>query len=49
MAARQARSVVAYLRSKGIKGSYVIRGERRAGSGNRARWPITITAYGNGC
>lgn len=49
MAARQARSVVAYLRSKGVKGSYVIRGERMAGSGNRARLAITISAYGTGC
>ena len=49
IAARQARSVAAYLKSKGVKGSYVIRGEQTAGSGKGARRVTITTTYRTGC
>jgi outer membrane protein OmpA-like peptidoglycan-associated protein len=49
VSARQARNVAAFLKSKGVKGSYVIRAERAAGSGNPGR-RVNITAtYRSGC
>ena len=43
VSARRARTVVAYLKSKGVKGSYVVRREQVTGPGSRAGW-VDITA-----
>jgi hypothetical protein len=37
------------LKSKGVKGSYVIRGEQTAGSGKGARRVTITTTYRTGC
>lgn len=49
VSARQARNVAAFLKSKGVKGSYVIRAERAAGSGNHGRRVNVTATYRSGC
>ena len=49
LSTQRARNVAAYLRSKGVKGAYQVRGDGVAGPGNDARRVnITIT-YQPGC
>lgn len=49
LSTRRARAVAAYLKSKGVKGEYQVRGEGIAGPGNDARRVNVAINYRPGC
>jgi hypothetical protein len=49
LSTRRARNVAAYLRSRGLTGAYVIRGDGVAGSGDAARRVNVTVRYNAGC
>ncbi|MBU6245107.1 MAG: OmpA family protein, partial [Actinomycetales bacterium] len=49
LSTQRARNVAAYLRSRGVTGAYVIRGDRVAGSGDAARRVNVTVTYQTGC
>lgn len=49
LSTRRARAVAAYLKSKGVKGAYAVRGDGIAGPGNDARRSNVTITYRPGC
>ncbi len=49
LSTQRARNVAAYLRSRGMSGSYVVRGDGVAGSGDTDRRVNVTVRYNAGC
>lgn len=49
LSTQRAKNVTAYLRSKGLTGAYVVRGDGIAGTGDKARRVNVTVTYQSGC
>ena len=49
LSTQRARAVASYLRDRGLKGAYVIRGDGVAGPGDAARRVNVNVTYQSGC
>ena len=49
LSTQRARNVASYLRDRGLKGAYVVRGNGVAGSGDAARRVNVKVTYQSGC